>query len=149
MDRHPPQEDAMPSKSNFPVDPELERQLSAAGDDDAVEATFSLRPQSDENPLIDPAEVRSTVDRIVNAAEDKAGQKVRDLNVLPRIQQFVLAAPPKVVRELLKCEEIASALANNQPESLAIEPADRPATKPPSRRGGKPKRGAEDRKSVV
>ena len=29
------EEDAMPSKSNTPVDPELKRQLSAAGDDEA------------------------------------------------------------------------------------------------------------------
>lgn len=131
----------MSSKPNIPVDPELERQLSAAGDDDAVEATFSLRPPSDENPLIDPAEVRSTVDRIIKTAQDKAGQKVRDLNVLPRIQQFVLAAPPKVMREVLKREEIASALANRQPEDLAIESVERPAKKPRPRRGRKPKRG--------
>jgi hypothetical protein len=129
----------MPSKPNTPVDPELERQLATAGDDDAVEATFSLRPPSDENPLIDPADVHSTVDRIIKAAQDKAGQKVCDLNVLPRIQQFVLTAPPKVVREVLKCGEIASALANRQPEDLAIEPVGPPAKKPPPRRRGKPK----------
>jgi hypothetical protein len=131
----------MSSKPNIPVDPVLERQLSAAGDDDAVEATFSLRPPSDGNLLMDPAEVRSTVDRIVKIAQDKAGQKVRDLNVLPRIQQFVLAAPPKVVREVLKCREIASALANRQPEDIAIEPVGPPAKKSRPRHGGKPKRG--------
>jgi hypothetical protein len=131
----------MPNNPHKPIDPELERQLAAAGDDEAIEATFSLRPPSDESPLIDPGVVRSTVDRIVQTAQKKAGQQVRDLNVLPRIQQFVLNAPPKVVREVLKCKEIASALANNQPESLAIDPVDRPAKKPPPRRGGKPKQG--------
>lgn len=131
----------MPSKQ--PIDPELERQLRAAGDDERVEATFSLKPASDESPLIDATEFRSTVDRIVQRAEEKAGQVVNDLNVLPRIQQFVLAAPPKVVREVLKCKEIASALANVQPESLAMESDESKqeddSAKKPARRGGKSK----------
>jgi len=124
-----------------PVDPALEQQLSAAGDDDAVEATFSLHPPSDSSPLIDPAEVRTQVARLVKSAEDATGQKVRDLNVLPRIQSFVLSAPPKVVRAVLRCGEIASALANIQPEGLTIEPVTGSGKKPPPRRGGKPKKG--------
>ena len=126
----------MPKKPGISVDPELERQLAAAGDDEAVEAAFSLRAP-DENPLIEPAEVQSTVDRIVKAAQDLTGQKIHDLNVLPRAQQFILAAPAKVVREVLKCAEIASALANKQPESLTIDPVESAPKKLTPRRGGK------------
>lgn len=130
----------MPRKQPTPVDPELRRQLAAAGEDHPIEAVFTLRAP-DDNPAPPAGEVRQTVDRIVKSAEAASGRAVRDLHVMPMAQSFALAAPAGVVRSILESAEIASAMANAQPEDLAIEPVPRSAAKAPPRGGGQTRKG--------
>lgn len=126
----------MSQKHSTPVDPALVSQLDAAGAG-PVEAVFTLRPPDGADPM-DAGAVREKVAEIVRAAEESAGEKARDVHVMPLAQSFALAAPPGVVRAVLACKEIASALANSQPEGLAIDP--RPGPKKGTR-GGKPRKG--------
>jgi hypothetical protein len=133
-------EGTMARKKTPPVDPELERQLASADKEHPVEAVFTLRPP-DDTPLLEAGAVKEAVDRIVKSAQAASGQEVSDLHVLPMAQAFALAAPAGVVRAILESEEIASAMANAQPEDLAIKPVSRPKGKAPRRGGGKPRKG--------
>jgi hypothetical protein len=132
----------MSRKQPIPVDPELRKQLEDAGEDQSVEVVFTLRAP-DDAAVLDEGEVSRTVDRIVKSAQASSGQDVRDLNVMPRVQSFAVAAPPGVVRSILTCPEIASAMANAQPEGLAIEPVPRPTKKARPRGGRKPPKGGD------
>lgn len=121
------------------VDPELERQL-AAGEGSRVEAVFTLRPPEGCD-LMEEGEVRRAVDRIVQSAQASAGQEGCDVHVMPLAQSFSVAAPAGVVRAILKAGGIASAMANNQTERLAIDPPPRAPRQVPRRGGGKTRKG--------
>lgn len=122
------------------IDPELRRQLAAVGKDQPIEAVFTLRTP-DPSAVLDTKDVHRAVDRIVKSAQDACGLRVKDLNVMPRVQAFALSAPAGVVEAILDSADIASAMANAQPEDLAIHPVPRPSGKGGSRGGGKPRKG--------
>jgi hypothetical protein len=124
------------------VDPELEKQLSAAGKGDPVKCTFTLRPPEGET-LMNEGEVRKAVEQIIQKAQDASGEKVSDVNVLPRMQSFVLAAPAEVVRAILSGGGIETAIAPKQPEEMVIEPVSRSPGKEKRRGGGKPRKGED------
>ena len=123
-------------QNKAPADPELLRQLDAAGADQPVIASFTLCPSKGD--VMAAQEVHQKVDEVVKSAEEKAGQKIKDINVMANAQSFVLEAPPEVIRAVLGSKAIASAIANEQPESMAIEPVPRPT--PKGGGGGKKKR---------
>jgi hypothetical protein len=129
----------MSKKQLNPLDPELQRQLAAATEGQSIEAVFTLLAPED-HPVLDPDDVRRRVDGIVKTAQEASGQAVLDLHVMPLAQSFVVAAPAGVVRAILDSSEVASAMANAQPEDLLIEPV--PRSSPRSRKGGgKPRTG--------
>ncbi|MFM8219285.1 MAG: hypothetical protein ACKOJF_10185, partial [Planctomycetaceae bacterium] len=64
------------------------------------------------------------------------------LTVFENLQSFALRAPRELLEAVLACPEIASAMANQQPESLLIEPV--PASTP-SRRTRHSSPAAQDR----
>jgi hypothetical protein len=124
------------------VDPELERQLRTAGRGDEVQCTITLRPPEGAERM-EESEVRKAVDQIIQKAQAASGEKVSDVNVLPRLHSFVLAAPAKVVRAILDVGGIASAMANRQQEDLAIEPVPRSPRKDRRRGGGNSPKGED------
>src|SRR5712671_4116724 len=91
------------------IDPELQRQLDAAGDNDSVEAVFTLRSPQDK-PYLDAKETHDAVARILA----DAGSKAKDLKVFGNIQSFAMAGPPNLVRKLIDHKQIAAAAANRQ-----------------------------------
>src|SRR4051794_1926782 len=103
----------MSKKQKAVIDPELERQLAQADGNGRVGAAFTLRAPEDA-PLIEESEVRQMVDRIVKSAQASSGEKIHDVNVMPRIQSFAVEAPAGVVRAIMGSSEIASATANQQ-----------------------------------
>src|SRR5262249_59341769 len=88
-----PKKPKKPKKSK-PSDPELKRQLASADQDHPVEAVFTLRAP-DDNPVLGADEVHQKVDRIVKSAQEASGQEACDLHVMPNMQSFSLAAPPR------------------------------------------------------
>jgi len=129
----------MTQKNATPADPELLRQLDAAEPDQSVVANFTLRPPKGD--LMEAQEVHQKVNEVVKSAEEEAGQKIHDINVMPNAQSFALAAPAEVIRAILASKDIASAIANEQPESMAIEPVPRPTPKGGSGGGKKKRKG--------
>ena len=105
--------------SRVKTDPELLRQLDAAGGDaDEVQAVFSLRPGGAARLSLSPEETDATVARLLERVRRETGVAPRDCNVFRHLGAFVVAASARFVRALLEQEEIASATANRQPGSL-------------------------------
>ncbi len=125
----------MSARETTPVDPELRRQLDAAGDR-PVEAVFTLRPPAGK-PVMEAAAVQKAVDRIMKSAG--GGEAGADVHVMPFAQAFAVAAPAAVVKAILSHGGVASAVANAQPESLAIDPP--PPHSKSTRRGGRAPKG--------
>jgi len=110
------------------VDPELERQLSAAGKRGKVQAVLTFRTPK-HLKFLSGEETSGKI----QAALDKLGDRDRPLcelrNVFPNLQSCVIEAPAHVIRAVLDENEIASATANQQPEDMLIRPVKKAAVK--------------------
>ena len=104
------------------VDPELERQLDAADDDTPVQAVFTLKTPAGE-PYRSAASTKECVSKMIDAAATTAKGAPERLNVFPNLQSFTVAGKPSLVRSLMSNDQVASAMANQQPEDLQIRPA--------------------------
>ena len=122
----------MGNKSNTNTDPELVRQLHAATADDAsVEAVFMLAPEDPSQIVPSPERTEELTRHLLERVKASIGKAAEDVNVFHNMGSFVVSAHPDFLRELIAQPEIASAMANQQPQ------AEQPAKKPTSR--AKPK----------
>jgi hypothetical protein len=85
------------------VDPDLERQLDAAQDDEPVEAVLLLHADDQARPPIDVAE-------LIGRAGGHDGEA--ELSYLPRIGALVIRARSQVIRLLISQPEVEMASAN-------------------------------------
>ena len=124
-------EDKGMSTSPLPhIDPELMRQLTHARPGELVEGVFMLRtPSSQACP--DASETQDQVQRLLSSARRRSGARDDRLTIFENLQSFALRAPRELVQAVLESPDIASAMANQQPESLLIEPT---CPAPPARR---------------
>src|SRR5258706_11304674 len=109
-------------KAPVKVDPELERRInSAAADSKTVEAVLMLR----QTPMQIATNTQGTtklVDKVLKRVQDKEGTGPKQLNVLQNLGMFVIEAEPGFLRELIAQPEIASAVANRQPDEAMPAP---------------------------
>jgi hypothetical protein len=118
-------------ESNTNTDPELVRQMHAAtGDDASVEAVFMLAPEDPSQVVPSPKRTEELTRHLLERIKARIGKGAADFNVFRNMGSFVVSAHPDFLRELIAQPEIASAMANQQPQ------AEQP-DKPPSR--AKPK----------
>jgi hypothetical protein len=119
-------------ESNTNTDPELVRQMHAAtGDDASVEAVFMLAPEDPSQIVPSPERTEELTRHLLERVKARIGKAAGDFNVFRHMGSFVVSAHPAFLRELIAQPEIASAMANQQPQ------AEQPAKKPTSR--AKPK----------
>jgi hypothetical protein len=85
------------------VDPDLARQLDAAGGDEPVEAVLLLHAGGEHQPPIDPDALVRRVCRQGDSAE---------MNYMPRMGVLVVRARSRVIRALISQPEVEIASAN-------------------------------------
>jgi hypothetical protein len=87
------------------IDPDLERQLETAKEDEPVEAVLLLKGDEENKPPID---VEALMKRV---CEKSAGEKI-ELNYMPRVGALIVRARSRVLRLLISQPEVAMASAN-------------------------------------
>ena len=98
------------------VDPELERQLASAKDNEVVEAVLVLRQRSAEWPHpYDPEALLRRVSR-----NEPVGTVER--TILPRLGVLIVRAPARVIRRLIAQGAVAIASANRIAGTAEAEP---------------------------
>jgi hypothetical protein len=86
-------------------------------------------------PYRDSESTRATVDDLIGKATAATNTPPHRVSVFPNVQSFAVEGSPALVREVLKHDDIASAMANVQKEDLRIRPIEKrkprktPATK--------------------
>jgi hypothetical protein len=111
-------------KSQVKADSELLRQLEAAGvSRTVVEAVCRLRASRSSRKILSPERTETLTRKLLSRVKGLVGTGARDFNVFRHLGSFVVSAEPRFVHELLKQPEIASAVANRQPESPVIPPS--------------------------
>ena len=121
----------MGKESNTNTDPELVRQMRAAtGADGSVEAVFMLAPEDPSQIVPSPERTKELTRQLLERVKARIGRAAADVNVFHNMGSFVVSAHPDFLRELIAQPEIASAMANQQPQ--AEEPHKKPTshTKP-------------------
>jgi hypothetical protein len=110
------------------IDPELLRQLDErAALAEPVEAVFTLKPTRAAGAP--ETETEHTVRELLRRVQAQVGEAPADYNVFHHLGAFVVVAPARFVRELMAQDEIATATANRQPQSMVIPPrGKRPST---------------------
>ena len=111
------------------TDPELVKQLetTAASQDNEVEAVIRLKPD-DASQVVPTAErTEALTNQLIDRVKGQVGKSAVRFNVFRNLGSFVVAAPQSFIRELITQPEVASAVANRQPESAAMPPVE---TKP-------------------
>jgi len=123
-----------PARNRRSIDPELSRQLKAAGAGQDVSAAISLRPDSARPP--EPEETRHRVTTLLQRVERETGERPSASTIFENLGSFAIAAPAGFIERLLAQPEIATATANFRQEDLLIRPVERgPAVVPrPGRR---------------
>jgi hypothetical protein len=126
------------------IDPELIKQLdaTAASQDDKVEAVIRLRPDDASQIVPAPEQTETLANHLIERVKGQVGESATHYNVFRNLGSFVVSAPPAFIRELISQPEVASAVANRQPESAAMPPVEtRPLTarKAPRRKSTKSK----------
>jgi hypothetical protein len=118
-------------KSNTNTDPELVRQMrAAAGDDASVEAVFMLAPEDPSQVVPSPERTEELSRHLLERVKVRIGKAAADFNVFRNMGSFVVSAHPDFLRELIAQPEIASAMANQQPQAQQPEkPTSRPKPK--------------------
>jgi hypothetical protein len=98
------------------VDPELERQLASAKDNESVEAVLVLRQRSADWPHpYDPEALLRRVSR-----NEPAGTVER--TILPRLGVLIVRAHARIIRRLIIQPAVAIASANRIAATTAAEP---------------------------
>ena len=87
------------------IDPDLERQLASAKEDEPVEAVLLLKGDEQNKPPID-------VDALVKRVCDKSQGEEIELNYMPRIGALIVRARSRVLRLLISQPEVEMASAN-------------------------------------
>ncbi|HEX5705973.1 MAG TPA: hypothetical protein VFX96_01660 [Pyrinomonadaceae bacterium] len=117
------------------IDPHLLAQLDrVAAGEEPVEAVFMLRPAARAQVAAVPGMTEKLTNEVLNRVREKTDTSEQRLNIFHNLGMFVISAPARFVRELLSQPEIASAIANQQPESAAIPlPKAKPSKKTEAR----------------
>jgi hypothetical protein len=122
--------------SQAKIDPELVRQLDAAGEA-PVGAVFYLRPGPHRKSL-EPAEAEERAQGVLRRVEEESGIAPKKVHVFRNVGSFSVSAAAPFVRMLLDQEEILSAAANQQSQDLLIEPvSSKPVKGPRPRQRGR------------
>jgi hypothetical protein len=87
------------------IDPDLERQLDTAKDDEPVEAVLLLKGNAQNKPPID---VEALMKRV---CEKSQGEEI-ELNYMPRVGALIVRARSQVLRLLISQPEVEMATAN-------------------------------------
>ena len=87
------------------IDPDLERQLASAKEDEPVEAVLLLKGDTQNKPPID-------VDALVKRVCDKNQGEEVELNYMPRVGALIVRARSRVLRLLISQPEVEMASAN-------------------------------------
>jgi hypothetical protein len=106
------------------TDPELELQLSSAdATNESVGAVMFLRPGNTSDAS--PKKLKSKIDTVLRRATQKVGEEPQQLTVFANVGSFAVLASPALIRQLLNQPEVASAVANQQPSDMLIQPVSR------------------------
>jgi hypothetical protein len=87
------------------IDPDLERQLEAAKEDEPVEAVLLLKGDDQNKP---PINVEALMKRV---CEKSQGEEI-ELNYMPRVGALIVRASSRVLRMLISQPEVEMASAN-------------------------------------
>jgi hypothetical protein len=87
------------------IDPDLERQLTSAKEDEPVEAVLLLKGDDQDKPPVD-------VEALVKRVCDKNRDEKIELNYMPRIGALIVRARSSVLRLLISQPEVQMASAN-------------------------------------
>lgn len=99
------------------TDPELLRQIdSVAANNDSIQAVFSLALPL--KKLLDPKQVEDAANQVLERAEKEVGTKPKDVNIFKNLGSFVVSAEASLIRQIIDDPDIASAVANKQPEKI-------------------------------
>ena len=133
------------------LDPELVKQLenTAASQEKKVEAVIRLKPDDASQIVPAPERTEALTNQLIKRVKDQVGESATRYNVFRNLGSFVVSAPPSFIRELISQPEVASAAANQQPESASMPPVEtRPvrAKKAPGRKSTKTKSRKPSRK---
>jgi hypothetical protein len=102
------------------VDPELLRQLDAAGSAGSpVEAVIALRPYGQDARVLTPEQTERLSRQLLERTQRRVGVGARAVNVFEYLGSFLVVAEPAFLRELLAQPEVRSAVANRQPDDPA------------------------------
>jgi hypothetical protein len=110
------------SRANKVIDPELKQALEQAPADSTVQATFTLTTPAGE-PYRDKESTQAAVKAVIDKATTAAAAAPGRVSVFPNVQSFAVAGSPAFVREVIKHEDIASAMSNVQKKDLFIRPS--------------------------
>jgi len=111
------------------IDPELIRQLDAAGDA-PVGAVFNLR-RGPSQKCLSAEETETCVKQLLQQAQEESGVAPQQIHVFRNLGSFAVSAAAPFVRKLLGRDEVSSATANQQPEELLIRPVESKPVKGP------------------
>ena len=107
----------MEAKNGKKTDPELLRQInSVETSDDSIQAVFSLALPM--KRLLDPKQVEETTNKVLQRAEKEAGSKPKDVNIFKNLGSFVVSADASFIRQIIDDPDVASAVANKQPQAI-------------------------------
>ncbi len=99
------------------IDPELERQLQAAGAGSAVQAVLALNRRG--LGVSTPEEVDGLAKKLLDHAQRSSGEKPKRVKVFRNMDSFIVEASPKFVRSLIAQDDaLESAMANIQPQAV-------------------------------
>jgi hypothetical protein len=107
------------------IDPELKQALEQAPADSTVQATFTLTTPAGE-PYRDRASTQAAVKDLIDKASTAAAAPPNRVSVFPNVQSFAVAGSPAFVREIIKHEDVASAMSNVQKKEIFIRPDETP-----------------------
>jgi len=105
------------------TDPELRRQLKAAGAGQYVSVAISLQRDSDRPP--EPEETKQRVTALLQRVEEQTGERPSASTIFENLGAFAVVAPVGFIDQLLAQPEIATATASFQQEDLLIQPVER------------------------
>lgn len=106
--------------SSIKTDPELLRQLeTAATNQELIQAVFTLRLPK--RQALVPERIEKLTQEVLKRVAVNAGP-AKEVNIFRHLGAFSVAARSAFIRALLDEPEIASAVANRQPQALLIAP---------------------------
>lgn len=111
-------------RTRVKTDPELLRQLETkSANQELVQAVFTLRLST--RKTVNPTNVEALTNEVLDRVADEIGVEAEEINIFRNLGAFAVSAPPTFIRALLTEPEIATATANEQPESMFIAPVRR------------------------